>query len=90
MISKKIIGAQLQLAVCCNLMKLNRVLNNSNMQTEQNEQLNFDIKKKKKNSACFPEKRLFRWMSFYSSRFSTVIKNIKKWLYKLTLWLVIR
>ena len=74
-------------------MKLNRVLNNSNMQTEQNEQLNFDIKNKKhnnNNSACFPEKRLLRWMSFYSSRFSTVIKNIKKWLHKLTLWLVMR
>ena len=40
-------------------MKLNRVLNNSNMQTEQNEQLNFDIKKKK-NCACFPEKKAFQ------------------------------
>ena len=37
-------------------MKLNRVLNNSNMQTEQNEQLNFDIKKKQQQ-----QQRLFPW-----------------------------
>ena len=38
-------------------MKLNRVLNNSNMQTEQNEQLNFDIKKKQQQQQrLFPRK----------------------------------
>ena len=37
-------------------MKLNRVLNNSNMQIKQNEQSNFDIKKQQKK-----QQHLFSW-----------------------------
>ena len=36
-------------------MKLNRVFKNSNMQTKQNEQLNFDIKKKTTTAPVSPK-----------------------------------